>query len=273
MSELFKPGLDMLQPGADWRAAAPANVDVLFTCREGGVSSGPWGDENGVMGLNVGPHTGDFAACVKMNRQIVSQLVPTDPKWLKQVHGTRVVAAETAEGEPEADAAVSMTPGVVAVVMVADCLPVMIADAEGRAVCAVHAGWRGLADGVVQMGVKAVRDAVGDDEARVVVWLGPRIGPEAFEVGEDVREAMKANLPNADAAFREENGKLYADLGMLAREALAQMRVTEADVFDCGLSTHADKKRFWSFRRDGEKAGRHAAMIWLKPEAAEPAQA
>lgn len=266
MSELFKPGLDMQQPGADWRAAAPANVDVLFTCREGGVSSGPWGDENGVMGLNVGPHTGDFAACVKMNRQIVSQLVPSDPKWLKQVHGTRVVAAETVEGEPEADAAVSMTPGVVAVVMVADCLPVMVADAEGRAVAAVHAGWRGLADGVIQMGVKSVRDAVGDDNARVVVWLGPRIGPEAFEVGEDVRDAMRATLPQADLAFRPgENGKFFADLGILARQALAQVHVAEADVFDCGLSTHADKKRFWSYRRDGEKAGRHAAMIWLKP--------
>lgn len=266
MAELFKPGLDMLQPGADWRAAAPANVDVLFTCRAGGVSSGPWGDVDGVMGLNVGTHTGDFAACTRMNRGIVAQLVPSDPKWLRQVHGTRVVAAETVEGEPEADAAVSTTPGVVPVVMVADCLPVLVADAQGRAVAAVHAGWRGLADGVVQMGVKSVRDAVDDDSARVIVWLGPRIGPEAFEVGEEVLDAMKSGLPDAQAAFRKaEAGRYYADLAALARQALAQVHVPEEDIFDCGLSTYADPKRFWSYRRDGERSGRHAAMIWIKP--------
>lgn len=266
MAELFKPGLDMLQPGPDWRAAAPANVDVLFTCREGGVSSGPWGDASGVMGLNVATHTGDFAACTRMNREIVSQLVPSDPKWLRQVHGTHVVAAETADGEPEADAAVATTPGVVAVVMVADCLPVLIADGQGRAVAAVHAGWRGLADGVIQKGVQAVRSAVGDDAARVVVWLGPRIGPEAFEVGVDVLDAMKTTLPQAEAAFRKgDDGKLFADLGKLAREALAQAGVPSEDIFDCALSTHADPKRFWSYRRDGERSGRHAAMIWIKP--------
>ena len=169
----------MLQPGADWRAAAPANVDVLFTCREGGVSSGPWGDENGAMGLN-GAH--GRLRCLREDEPPDRLAVgPLDRKWLKQVHGTRV-AAETVEGEPEADAA-------------------LFDDARrrrrrdggglpprddrrrrtGRAVCAVHAGWRGLADGVVQMGVKAVRDAVGDDEAWVVVWLGPRIGPEALK--------------------------------------------------------------------------------------------
>ena len=109
--ELTKPGLDILQPA--WKDRAPASVDALFTCRDGGVSSGAYGNAEGIMGLNVAPHTGDFGACVRMNRSIVAQLVPSDPVWLRQVHGTEVVDADTAEGEPEADASVSTKPGVV----------------------------------------------------------------------------------------------------------------------------------------------------------------
>ena len=127
--ELTKPGLDILQPA--WKDRAPASVDALFTCRDGGVSSGAYGNAEGIMGLNVAPHTGDFGACVRMNRSIVAQLVPSDPVWLRQVHGTEVVDADTAEGEPEADASVSTKPGVVCTVMTADCLPVLLANREG----------------------------------------------------------------------------------------------------------------------------------------------
>ena len=136
--ELTKPGLDILQPA--WKDRAPASVDALFTCRDGGVSSGAYGNAEGIMGLNVAPHTGDFGACVRMNRSIVAQLVPSDPVWLRQVHGTEVVDADTAEGEPEADASVSTKPGVVCTIMTADCLPVLLANREGTVVAAVHAG-------------------------------------------------------------------------------------------------------------------------------------
>ena len=145
--ELTKPGLDILQPA--WKDRAPASVDALFTCRDGGVSSGAYGNAEGIMGLNVAPHTGDFGACVRMNRSIVAQLVPSDPVWLRQVHGTEVVDADTAEGEPEADASVSTKPGVVCTVMTADCLPVLLANREGTVVAAVHAGWKSLAAGII----------------------------------------------------------------------------------------------------------------------------
>ena len=239
--ELTKPGLDILQPA--WKDRAPASVDALFTCRDGGVSSGAYGNAEGIMGLNVAPHTGDFGACVRMNRSIVAQLVPSDPVWLRQVHGTEVVDADTAEGEPEADASVSTKPGVVCTIMTADCLPVLLANREGTVVAAESTGF--------------------------VAWLAPRIGPEAFEVGPDVREAMLAGLPEADRAFTQGEGdRLMCDLALLAKMALAAEGVSEDDVFDCGLSTYSHPRRFYSFRRDGEKSGRHAAMIWIKPEEA-----
>ena len=154
--ELTKPGLDILQPA--WKDRAPASVDALFTCRDGGVSSGAYGNAEGIMGLNVAPHTGDFGACVRMNRSIVAQLVPSDPVWLRQVHGTEVVDADTAEGEPEADASVSTKPGVVCTVMTADCLPVLLANREGTVVAAVHAGWKSLAAGIIGKTIRVMRE-------------------------------------------------------------------------------------------------------------------
>ena len=263
--ELTKPGLDIMQPA--WKDKAPATVDALFTCRDGGVSSGVYGNAEGLMGLNVAPHTGDFAACVRMNRNIVAQLVPTDPVWMKQVHGTTVIDADTAEGEPEADAAVSTKPGTVCTVMTADCLPVLLTNVEGTVVGAVHAGWKSLADGIIQKTIRVMRERAPESTG-FVAWLAPRIGPEAFEVGEDVLGAMKRHLPEAEKAFSPGEGdRLYADLAMLARMALAQEGVSEDAVVDCGLSTSAHPRRFYSYRRDGEKSGRHAAMIWIKPEA------
>ena len=246
--ELTKPGLDILQPA--WKDRAPASVDALFTCRDGGVSSGAYGNAEGIMGLNVAPHTGDFGACVRMNRSIVAQLVPSDPVWLRQVHGTEVV---------DADASVSTKPGVVCTVMTADCLPVLLANREGTVVAAVHAGWKSLAAGIIGKTIRVMRERAPESTG-FVAWLAPRIGPEAFEVGPDVREAMLAGLPEAD--------RLMCDLALLAKMALAAEGVSEDDVFDCGLSTYSHPRRFYSFRRDGEKSGRHAAMIWIKPEEA-----
>jgi polyphenol oxidase len=262
--ELSKPGLNILQP--DWKGIAPDGVDALFTLRSGGVSSGPWGGADGVMGLNVAPHTGDFPACVRMNRSIAAQLVPADPVWLRQVHGTEVVEADAVKGEPEADASYTLKPGVVCTVMVGDCLPVLIAERRSRAVAAVHASWRSLAAGIVQKTVRILREKVGPD-ADFAAWLGPRIGPEAFEVGPEVLEAMKAHLPQAGQGFRREGGKLFCDLGALAAQALLSEGLAQKNIVDCRLSTYADPKRFYSYRRDGEKSGRHAAMIWIKPAA------
>ncbi len=262
--DFFKPELSRIVPV--WPEPAPTGVSAFFTERMGGVSSGPWGGPEGIMGLNLAEHTGDAAACVRMNRQIVRGLVPEEPRWLTQVHGTTVLEADRIEGAPEADASYTFTPGVVCAVMTADCLPVLLADRSGRAVAAVHAGWRSLADGVIQKTVQAMlaRDASLD----LAAWLGPRIGADAFEVGEDVLEAMRAHLPEAQAAFRPvQGGKFLADLGLLARMALADAGIDEARTADCALSTYADPARFWSFRRDGERSGRHAALIWMKPEA------
>ena len=170
-----------------------------------------------------------------------------------------------------------MTPGVVCTVMVADCLPVLLSDDRGRIVAAVHAGWRSLAAGILQKTVALLRERLEDPSARLAAWLGPRIGALDFEVGEDVRAAMAETLPAEvlERAFvKKENGRYLADLAALAAGALECSGLAEADIVDCGLSTYANAERFYSFRRDGEKSGRHAAMIWLKPaERAEAASA
>lgn len=267
----FKPELERIVP--EWSVAVPASVGACFTCRAGGVSSGPYGTTEGIMGLNLADHVGDAPACVRMNRSILTHCLPAEPKWLRQVHGDAVVdAALIAPGDvPQADASFTTKPGVVLAVMTADCLPVLLADKKGRAVAAVHAGWRSLAAGIIQKAVARVREALGDPKAQLAAWLGPRIGADDFEVGADVLEAMRATLPEAARHFREKSqGKYLADLGGLARDALAAADVAAADVYDCGLSTYADPARFYSFRRDGERSGRHAALIWIDAAAEAP---
>lgn len=255
-----KPELELVR--AEWPEGMASNVKGLFTCRTGGVSSGPWGGPEGIMGLNVGPHVGDVESCVKMNRMIVGQLVPSSPKWLSQVHGATVLHADDVQGAPEADATWTTTPGVVCAVMTADCLPVFLADRKGRGVAAVHAGWRSLAAGILPKATEALRTAIGTD-AQLVAWFGPRIGAEAFETGADVLEAMRERLPEADRAFKAtSDGRYLADLAELARQSLAQAQIT--DIVDCGLSTAADANRFWSYRRDGARSGRHAALVWFE---------
>ena len=178
------------------------------------------------------------------------------------MHGAEVLHADEIEGAPEADASWTMTPGVVCAVMTADCLPVFLADRSGRAVAAVHAGWRSLAAGVLEKSVETLKKALGDD-ADLVAWFGPRIDADEFETGEDVLAAMLERLPEARDAFQPAgDGHYKADLAMLARQALAKVGVT--DVTDCGLSTAADPARFWSYRRDGARSGRHAALVWIE---------
>lgn len=234
----------------DW--PAPARVRALSTTRAGGVSVAPYDS------LNLGTHVGDDAANVAANRAQVRRIVPSEPAWLNQVHGTAVVDAAAVAGVPDADASVSRTPGAVCVVMTADCLPVLLCDRAGSVVGAAHAGWRGLHGGVIEATVAAMQVAPAD----VIAWLGPAIGPTAFEVGDEVRAAFVATDAIADAAFKPagQPGKWLADIYLLARQRLAALGVTAVYGGDC--CTVSESRRFFSYRRDGV-TGRMGTLVWL----------
>lgn len=246
----------------DW-PQLPAGVAALSTTRRGGISAAPYDNVAGGGGLNLGTHVGDAAQSVETNRACLRAMLPAEPVWLRQVHGVRVIDAArvgAASEPPEADASISTTPGVVCAIMTADCLPVLLADEHGRVVGAAHAGWRGLAAGVLQATVEAMREA---GAGRVLAWLGPAIGPRQFEVGEDVVQAF-ASVDNEAAAFRplpQRTGKYLADLPALARLSLVAAGVTDVTGGDhCTVSEPSD---FYSFRRDGV-TGRMASLIWIK---------
>lgn len=237
----------------DW--PAPASIRAACSTREGGVSVGPY------AGLNLGKSSGDEGAAVDDNRrQLFADLgLPGPPEWIRQVHGTRVVPVPCLPAEPEADAGYTTTPGIVCAVQAADCLPVLFCDQDATVVAAAHAGWRGLCAGVLENTVASLPVA----PAKLLAWLGPAIGPEAFEVGEEVRAAFIAVDPAAAACFQPnaQPGKYLCDLFALARQRLARGGVTA--VYGGGISTHADPERFYSFRRDGV-CGRMAALIWIE---------
>lgn len=234
----------------DWDV--PARVRAVSTTRKGGVSRGPW------RSLNLADHVGDDPSDVAQNRhRLAAELsLPSEPAWLKQVHGCTVVRPGAADCE--ADACITGETGRVCVVMTADCLPVLFTDRHGSRVAVAHAGWRGLAAGVVE-------NALGGfdcEPADVRVWLGPAIGPEAFEVGDEVRQAFVDRDAASAAAFRPvSSGHWLADLYALARRRLA-CRGVDA-VWGGGLCTYNDADRFYSFRRDGV-TGRMASLIWLE---------
>jgi hypothetical protein len=239
-------------------------VRALITLRSGGVSTGPHGAADGHGGLNLGAACGDAAPAVSANRARLVRELPSAPRWLRQVHGARVVdAADVGEEPVEADAAWTDQPGVVAAIQMADCLPVLLADARGRCVGVAHAGWRGLAAGVIQATAREMRAGIGHPAAPLIAWLGPAIGPDHFEVGREVMLAVQAGLPGVSvqhAFVAHGEGKFLADLYTLARLALAQVDVRE--VHGGGLCTVCDPVRFYSHRRD-RVTGRHAALIWL----------
>ena len=216
--------------------------------------------------MNVGRGSGDDRASVDENRMRLRALLPADPAWLKQVHGATVVDAAEAAAVPggaEADAAITDRAQVVAAVMVADCMPVLLADTRGRCVAAVHAGWRGLAAGVIQRAVRALRERLGDPDAQLLAYLGPAIGPDHFEVGSDVLEAMSTGLNGAAAAFVRRDDRYMADLFALGRNALKQENVDA--IYGGDVCTVCDPSRFYSHRRD-RVTGRHAALIWIEPD-------
>jgi YfiH family protein len=238
----------------DW-PDAPANLRALATTRVGGVSEGPY------QGWNLGLHVDDDPARVAENRARLRAMLPGRPAWIAQVHGIAVAdAAALHEGAPAvvADASVASAPGVVCAVLTADCLPVLFADLEGRVVGAAHAGWRGLAAGVLGETVRAMR-ARGAGE--ITAWLGPAIGRDKFEVGADVLDAFKGE--GRDTCFRPypgRPGKYLADMDALARLMLRDDGVSR--VHGGGLCTASREDEFFSYRRDGV-TGRQASLVWL----------
>lgn len=232
----------------DW--PAPRNVRSLQTTRNGGVSAAPY------HSFNLGSQVGDAPLAVARNRVLLQPLLPTEPVWLQQTHGTVAVDAAQADCLPQADACFSSHPGAVCVVMSADCLPVLLCDQSGSVVAAAHAGWRGLCAGVLEHTVRNM----GVPPATLLAWLGPAIGQAAFEVGEEVRTAFVQQQPAAAAAFSAgAAGKWHADIYHLARLRLAALGVTQ--IHGGGWCTHTDSTRFFSHRRDGA-SGRMGTFIW-----------
>jgi YfiH family protein len=275
--------VDWITP--DW--PAPPNVKAAATLRTGGVSEGAFSS------LNLGAHVGDDPAAVAENRCLLKAALklPVEPMWLNQVHGIGVVDASASDGvaasskaadadsstvadassmaaraegampavPPTADASVARGPGAVCVVMTADCLPVLFCDRAGSRVGAAHAGWRGLAGGVLDSTIKSLDVA----PSQLIAWLGPAIEQAAFEVGDEVREAfLKLGPENASAFEQNARGRWQADLYQLARNELTRLGVTA--IHGGGFECFADSKRFFSYRRES-RTGRMATLVWLDP--------
>ena len=238
---------DVLIP--DW--PAPARVRACVTTRAGGVSLAPFDS------LNLGDHVGDDPLAVTENRRRLTDTFAIQPAWLRQVHGVGVVEADPAL-TAEADASWTRTPGIACASMTADCLPVLFCDRAGSRVAAAHAGWRGLAAGVLE----ATVDRLDVPASQILVWLGPAIGPGAFEVGAEVREAFLSKHPETIEAFvpSVNAGRFMADIYALARLRLAARGITA--VHGGGLCTVSDP-RFFSYRRS-PRTGRFASLIWLE---------
>lgn len=251
-------------PGIVPRWDAPASVRAFVTVREGGVSAGAFGLEGGAPGgMNLGTRCGDDPDAVRANRERLSALLPSEPVWLEQVHGVqvhRVSGSARPAAEPRADASATAAPGVVLAILTADCLPVLFADSSGSAIGAAHAGWRGLAAGVLERTVEAVRDCAGN-RSEVFAWLGPAIGPPAYEVGDEVRERFCDEDGDCASAFvaAPAEGKWLADLYGLARIRLRRANVLRVAGGD--RCTFAESSVFHSYRRD-RVCGRMASLIW-----------
>lgn len=254
---------------ADWLVPdwpAPAHVRAVCTTRAGGVSAAPFD------ALNLGDHVGDAPTAVSANRASLRQAIGADAVFLNQVHGHAVAVLEAAPAEQAvADACVSTEPGLACTIMVADCLPVLFTNRQGTVVAAAHAGWRGLAGhegrGVLEATVHAMQSAAPGDGGGLLAWLGPCIGPEVFEVGEEVRAAFVDQEAQATACFKPHRpGKWLAHLAGLARLRLATLGMEAAQIHGNDGSrawcTVANPSRFFSYRRDGA-TGRMAACIWL----------
>ncbi|MDR2219841.1 MAG: peptidoglycan editing factor PgeF [Methylobacillus sp.] len=232
----------------DW--PAPTRVRAIQTTRQGGLSKPPCDS------LNFGLHVGDDPHTVAKNRNLLNTICPSEPVWLEQVHGTTVVLAETAGCVPQADACITRTTNTVCAVMTADCLPVFLCDDAGAVAGIAHAGWRGLASGVIEKTVSAMNVT----PSSLMAWLGPAIGVQAFEVGAEVREIFLQHSANAESAFAARGEKYLADIYLLTRQRLQALGITR--IYGGDFCTFTDAERFFSYRRDG-RTGRMASLIWL----------
>lgn len=241
----------------DW--PAPPGIRAVCTTRAGGVSTGPYAS------LNLGEHVGDVPASVAANRERLGQAIGARPVFLRQVHGTDVAVLDAAiADDTEADAACTAHAGLACTVMVADCLPVLLTDVQGRRVAAAHAGWRGLATGVLARAVQSFDDNQGRHD-ELMAWLGPCIGPQAFEVGDEVKAQFEAADGDAAQCFKPAGapGKWLADLPALARRRLQALGVRQIHGNDGSASwcTVSNPSRFFSYRRE-RVSGRLAALVW-----------
>ncbi|MEX1200405.1 MAG: peptidoglycan editing factor PgeF [Methylophaga sp.] len=237
----------------DW--PAPGNVNALFSTRLGGVSPAPYNS------LNLGDHVGDPPENVAANRQLLINTadLPDTPLWLRQTHSTKVIASKHWQAYIEADAIFSTQPNHICAVMTADCLPVLLCDKQGRQVAAIHAGWRGLCDGIIEKTVAQLGGAPED----LLAWLGPAIGPAQFEVGAEVRDAFIAESAEAKSAFLPSKpGHFLADIYTLARQRLHHCGIKNS--YGGDYCTVSQPELFFSYRRDGV-TGRMASLIWLTP--------
>lgn len=249
----------LILPG--WKA--PQSVKAFTTTRLGGLSSMPF-DE-----LNLGMNAGDDPHLVQQNRTLLRAFLPADPVWLKQVHGNHVSTPSSRESSPqspfEADAAVTKSPNEVLAILTADCMPVLFASKKGDVIGAAHAGWRGLSSGVLENTVREMRSlSPGLTAQEISVWMGPAIGPEVFEVGQDVLEAFAPQgddvIQKAFTPIKNTPGKYLANLYLLAKYRLHAMGIDSIDGGD--FCTYTDSERFFSYRRDGD-TGRFASFIWI----------
>lgn len=233
---------------------APVNVKALQTIRTGGVSTSPYAT------LNFGEHVQDDPLAVAHNRQLLSPYLPSEPVWVNQVHGTHVIDAAKSGCLENADGAFATQADVVCVTMTADCLPVLLCNKAGTVVAAVHAGWRGLCDGVIETAIKKMPSNPTD----ILAWLGPAIGPNSFEVGNEVREQFMQKDAKAISAFKPHGDKWLCDIYAIAKQRLNNIGVTQ--IYGGGVNeefcTYTDDARFFSFRRDNI-TGRMASLIWL----------
>ena len=233
---------------------APPAVCALSTQRGGGVSAAPYAT------LNLGDHVGDLPAAVAENRRRlrIAADLPAEPRWLAQVHGIRVADLDVGGSVAAADGAHTRRPGRICAILSADCLPLLFAAESGEAVAAAHAGWRGLAGGVIEATVRAL----ALDPGTLLAWLGPAIGPRHFEIGAEVREELLRGDGGAEAAFTPNaRGRFMADLQALARRRLARLGIER--IYGGGECTFSHPDKYFSHRRDG-RTGRQATLIWLK---------
>jgi YfiH family protein len=233
---------------------APANVHALQTSRNKGHSHAPFDS------FNLGDHVKDNPIHVAQNRQLLSQYLPSEPVWLHQVHGTHILDAAATNCVPDADASFTTQKNVVCVTMTADCLPVLLCDNAGTVVSAVHAGWRGLCDGAVEASIHAVCKAGNIESNQLMAWLGPAIGPNAFEVGDEVRQQFIAIDAQAEIAFKPHGDKWLCDIYKIATQRLNNLGVKQ--IYGGNHCTFTEKDQFFSYRRVGD-TGRMATLIWL----------